>query len=139
MEEISERSISLTREGYGAYVARNAAGAELRFGPNTDGFSPVELLLVALAGCSAIDLDVVTSRRAEPEHFTATASGMKVGGSSPAIMRDLEVVFDVTFPAGADGDAARARVEPALRAAETRTCTVSRTIANGASVTLRMG
>ncbi len=32
-------------------------------------FTPVELLLAAIAGCSAIDVDYLTARRAEPDAF----------------------------------------------------------------------
>lgn len=138
MEQLSYPSVQLTREAKGVYLATNAAGAQLRFGPEVeDGFSAVELLLVALAGCSGIDLDYLTTRRAEPERFTATASATKVGGSTPAILRDIDVAFDVAFPEGPDGDQARARIGAALRAAEERTCTVSRTVAAGVPVVLR--
>lgn len=137
-EEITPKQITLTREAEGVYVARNADGAEYRFGYNVDGaLSSVELLMVAIAGCSATDLDMMTSRRAEPTKFEVTASADKVGGSTPAILRDIDVAFDVTFPEGEDGDKARARIEPALRSAHEKTCTVSRTVENGAQVTLR--
>ena len=137
-EEISTKQIALTREAEGVYVARNAEGAELRFGYNTDeSFSAIELLLVAIAGCSATDLDMMTSRRAEPTKFDVEVNAEKVGGSSPAILRDIDVAFDVAFPEGEDGDKARARIGAALKAAEERTCTVSRTVVHGAEVTLR--
>lgn len=138
-EKVTHPSVTVERESLGVYLARNQAGDELRFGPNlAGGFSPVELLLAAVAGCSGIDVDAVTSRKAEPEKFVARAEADNVGGSSPSILRDLEVVFDLVFPEGPEGDAARERVGPALRAAEDRTCTVSRTISNGASVTFRV-
>lgn len=138
MEEVSQKSITLTREAEGVYVARNPAGAELRFGHNVPGgFSSVELLLVAIAGCSSTDLDVMTSRRAEPTAFDVTVTADKVGGTSPAILRDIVAEFAVRFPDGEDGDKARARVEPALKAAHERTCTVSRTVEAGVPVSLR--
>jgi uncharacterized OsmC-like protein len=138
MEEIVKKTVTLTREAEGVYVARNAAGAELRFGHNVEGgFGAVELLLAAIAGCSGTDLDVMTTRRAEPDVFEATVTADKVGGSSPAILRDIDVAFRVEFPPGEDGDKARARIPAALKAAEERTCTVSRTVVHGANVTLR--
>ncbi|WP_160297458.1 OsmC family protein [Demequina flava] len=137
-EEITQKQVTLVREAEGVYVARNPDGAEYRFGYNVDGaLSAVDLLLVAIAGCSATDLDMMTSRRAEPSKFEATVNADKVGGSSPAILRDIDVAFDVAFPEGPDGDKARARVQSALKSAEEKTCTVSRTVANSARVTLR--
>jgi len=134
---MNERSITLERESEGVYVARNAAGAELRFGFNVPGsFSAVELLLVAIAGCSAVDLDLMTSRRSEPDRFVVTASGTRAPDGEPAFLSDIVARFDVAFPEGEDGDKARARIEPALRAAHERTCTVSRTVSLGSPVTL---
>ncbi|WP_062070673.1 OsmC family protein [Demequina sediminicola] len=138
MDEVTTKNVTLTREAEGVYVARNPDGAEIRFGYNVEGaLSAVDLLLVAIAGCSATDLDMMTSRRAEPTKFEANVTAEKVGGSAPAILRDIDVAFDVAFPEGADGDKARARVAAALKAAEEKTCTVSRTVAHGAEVTLR--
>jgi len=138
MEEVSQRSVSLTREAEGVYVARNAQGAELRFGYNVPGaFSAVDLLLVAIAGCSATDVDMMTSRRSEPERFDVTVTADKVGGDTPAILRNIVATFDLEFPEGEAGDKARARVQPALRSAHERTCTVSRTVEAGVPVALR--
>lgn len=137
MEETSPRTVSLTRESQGVYVARNAAGAEIRFGHESGGFGSVELLLAALAGCSGTDLDVMTSRRAEPTVFEATVTADKVTGEQGNSLRNIVVTFHVEFPEGPDGDKARARVEPALRAAHEKTCTVSRTVEAATPVTLR--
>ncbi|WP_296666606.1 OsmC family protein [Demequina sp.] len=140
MEESSPRTVTLRREAEGVYIATNEAGDELRFGHNAEGgFGNVELLLAAVAGCSGTDLDVMTSRRAEPTAWQATVTADKVTGDGGNILRDIVVTFHVEFPEGADGDKARARVEPALRAAHERTCTVSRTIEHGAKVTLQAG
>ena len=138
MEEISKRTVTFRREAEGVYVATNAAGAELRFGHNADdGFGNVELLMAAVAGCSGTDLDIMTSRRAEPTRFEATVTADKVGGPGGNILRDIVVTFHVEFPEGEDGDKARARVEPALKAAHEKTCTVSRTLEHGTKVTLQ--
>ena len=137
METQAPRSVSLTRESQGVYIARSHSGAEIRFGHNSGGFGSVELLLAALAGCSGTDLDEMTSRRAEPTVFEATVTATKIGGDEGNSLRDIVVSFHVEFPEGEDGDKARARIEPALRAAHERTCTVSRTVEAGTPVTLQ--
>ena len=137
-EEISPRQVTLVREAEGVYTARNARGAEYRFGYNVDdALSSVELLMVAIAGCSATDVDMMTSRRSEPTKFEVDVTAEKVGGSSPAFLRNIDLVFDLLFPEGEDGDKARARIGAALKAAEEKTCTVSRTVTHGSPVTLR--
>ena len=125
--------VRLERVAPGAYVAANARGVRLAIG-GTDAFSPVELLLAAIAGCSSVDVDLMTSRRAEPERFAVTASAVKVreGGNH---LEDVEVTFSLRFPAGAEGDAARTRIAPAVRASQERDCTVSRTVELGTPIT----
>jgi len=137
METSSPRTVNLTRESRGVYVARSASGAEIRFGHESGGFGSVELLLAAIAGCSGTDLDEMTSRRAEPTVFEATVTADKIGGDGGNVLRNIVVEFRVEFPEGEDGDKARARVEPALKSAHEKTCTVSRTVEAGVPVTLR--
>ena len=88
------RSVELTRLELGRYELRNARGGTITIGDGTtDDFTPVELLLAALAGCSSVDVDHITSRRAEPESFVVVAEGTKA--SSPEQgnhMTDLEAV-----------------------------------------------
>jgi uncharacterized OsmC-like protein len=138
MTETSITGVSLTRESKGIYIATNKRGATLRFGPGMEvGFSPVELLLAALAGCSGVDLDYMTSRKAEPLCFDATSEATYDKGESGNLLRDFVVSFHLEFPEGEDGDRARERIEPALKATREKTCTVSRTLEAGAHVELR--
>jgi Fic family protein len=54
MADDSHRWITIDRLDEGVYLARNRRGLELRFGSkDPEGFTPVELLLAAIAGCSA--------------------------------------------------------------------------------------
>jgi len=131
--------VVVTRDAEGIFRARNARGAEITMSSKDPAsFSPIELLLAALAGCSAIDVDSVTARRAEPTGFVALASGQKgrdaVGGN---LLTDIDVAFTVSFPAGADGDAARVRLPAALAQSHSRLCTVSRTVEAGTPVRIR--
>lgn len=125
-------SVTLARLDRTRYEATNGRGARIEVGGPGD-FSPVELLLAALAGCTAVDVDVMTSRRAEPEVFEVVASGVKRtdGGNR---LEDLSVTFRLRFPEGADGDAARVRIAPAMQASHERDCTVSRTVELGTPV-----
>jgi uncharacterized OsmC-like protein len=100
----------------------------------------VELLLAALAGCSAVDVDVVTGRRAQPVSFRAVAEGEKVSDpDSGNHMTDLQVTFTVRFPDGADGDRAREMLPRAVAMSHDRLCTVSRTVQLGTPVEMRVG
>ena len=129
------RGIELVRDSLDDYRAINRRGGELRVssGDNAD-FSPVELLLAALAACGAVNVDEMTARRAEPETFTVTAEGHKVRDQGGGHLVDLKVTFDVRFPEGPDGDRARAFLPRAMQQTHDRICTVSRTIELGEPV-----
>jgi putative redox protein len=129
----SERSVELTRTGSSRYRATNSRGTTLDIGDgSSDEFTPVELLLVALAGCTAITVDPLVSRRAEPESFAVHTRADKIRDELGNHLVDLLMRFDVAFPAGEDGDRARELLPDALAKAEDRLCTVSRTLAIGA-------
>lgn len=127
------RSVRIERVAPGRYVAHNGRGATLAFGG--DDFSPVELLLAAIGGCTAIDTDVATSRRTEPTSFTVTVSGDKVSDrESGNRMEDLSVTFAVRFPEGEQGDVARAMLPRTVALSHDKLCTVSRTVELGTPV-----
>ena len=131
----THRWVTLDRIESGVYVARNARGGELRLGSDDgDTFTPVELLLAALAGCTAVDVDTVTGRRSEPDLFQARVDAEKVRDEGGNVLRDLRLTFTVTFPEGEAGDAARAALPRALQVSHDRSCTVSRTIESGTPV-----
>jgi uncharacterized OsmC-like protein len=129
------RTMELTRIEAGRYRATNVRGGELVIGSGDDAeFSPVELLLAALAGCTAIDVDLITRRRAEPETFELHVRGHKVRDDGGTHLVDLGVTVSVTFPEGDDGDAARAMLPRAVRHSAERGCTVGRTLQLGTSI-----
>jgi uncharacterized OsmC-like protein len=109
MSEDSFRTVSVERATVGRYVARNVRGGTLDVGTGEDNsFTPVELLLVAIGACTAIDVDLVVSRRAEPDTFLVNISGDKIRDEGGNRMEHLAVEFRVAFPEGPEGDAARA-------------------------------
>ena len=131
------RTVTLSRLEEGVYLARNARGVELRFGSKApDAFTPVELLLAAIAGCTAVDVDVVTGRRAPAETFEAGIQANYVRDDTGNRLADIRLTFQVSFPEGEAGDAAREVLPRVLKTAHDRTCTVSRTIEAGTPITV---
>jgi uncharacterized OsmC-like protein len=129
------RTVEIERTGLGRYTARNVRGGTLNMGGGDDAdFSPVELLLAAIGGCTAVDVDYITVKRAEPEKFTVTVSGDKIRDEQGNRMTNLSVEFVITFPEGAAGDAARAVLPKAVEMSHDRLCTVSRTVELGTPV-----
>lgn len=134
----SLRSVTLERVARGGFRVSNGAGATLEVGVGADDFTPVELLLAALAGCAAVNIEELTSRRAEPEVFTITAEGHKVRDETGGRMRDLRLLIEAVFPDGEAGDAARAVLPRVVAQTHDRICTVSRTVALGTDVEYRL-
>lgn len=134
----SERSVELTRVEKGVYDAVNARGGRLRLSTGADElFSPVELLLVAIAGCSAADVDFITAKRAEPLRFQVAARGDKVRAEGGNRLSDIRVTFDVEFPDDEGGRAAQEVLPEAANRSHDRLCTVSRTVELGTPVEVR--
>ena len=126
------RAIRLHKIGEGRYLATNRRGGVLPIGSGGDpDFTPTELLLAALAGCTSIDVDLITRKRADALVFEADATAVKIRDEAGNRLTDLRLVFDVRFPEGAEGDAARAILPRALAQSRDRLCTVGRTVAAG--------
>ena len=140
MSDDTFRSIDLSRMGEGRYKATNKRGGVLPIGSGDDpDFSPVELLLASLAGCAAIDVDLITGRRAQPLSFDLRAQGDKVRDEHGNHLVNLKVTFEIEFPEGEAGDKARAVLPRSLAQTRDRLCTVTRTVALGAPVEFEIG
>jgi putative redox protein len=133
------RTVTISRTSAGRYTAVNGRGGTLEFGTgDVDDFTPVELFLAAIGGCTAVDVDVFTTRRAEPASFVVEVGGDKVRDEGGNRMEELSVTFRLTFPDGEGGDAARALLPEAVQRSHDRLCTVSRTVELGTAVSTRI-
>lgn len=137
MSDDTLRSVTLRRTAAGQFVATNPRGGELAFGHTEQAFTPVEMLLAAIGGCTALDVDALTSRRAEPRSFEVEVRADKVRDESGNHLRDIEVTFHVTFPEGAAGDAARQILPQMVARSHDRLCTVSRTVERATPIVSR--
>ena len=135
----AHRSVRLERIENSRYTATNVRGGQIDIGTGagTD-FTPVELLLVAIGGCTAVDVDLLTSRRAEPDSFEVVIDAEKVRDEAGNRLTDLQVTFRIAFPAGEQGDKARELLPDAVRKSHERLCTVSRTVELGTPITMRI-
>ena len=133
------RTVTIERVTQGAFAATNARGGQLTFGTGSGAeFTPTELLLAAIGGCTAIDVDILPSRRAEPDSFHLRVDAQKVRDSSGNRLTDIEVTFQITFPAGEPGDGARTVLPDAVKRSHDRLCTVGRTVEIGTPITTKI-
>jgi putative redox protein len=127
--ESVHRAVTVERVTAGEFAAVNSRGGRITFGTGSGTeFTPTELLLAAIGGCTSIDVDILTSRRAEPERFEVQVDADKVRDDDGNRLTGLEVTFRIGFPAGEKGDAARAILSDVVRKSHDRLCTVGRTV-----------
>jgi putative redox protein len=132
------RTVTVERIASGEFSAVNSRGGRVTFGTGGDSdFTPTELLLAAIGGCTSIDVDILTSRRAEPERFEVRVDADKVRDDNGNRLTGIEVTFRIAFPAGEDGDAARAILPDVVRKSHDRLCTVGRTVEIGTPIGTR--
>jgi putative redox protein len=139
MADDAMRSVSLTRTGPLTFEATNARGGTVTMSSGGgEEFTPVELLLAAMAGCSGVDVDALTTRLAEPESFVMSAAGEKLRDGDGNHLGPITITVSVGFPEGEDGDRARERLPDAVAKSRDRLCTVSRTVMLPTPVTYRI-
>lgn len=135
-DDESMTHVTITRQKLGRYTATNEAGETIEYGEDEGLFSSVELLLAALGGCTGIDVDYLTSRRAEPESFEIEVSADKTKDEQGRnCLADVQVTFRLRFGAGEGADEAREVLPQAVAQSHDRLCTVGRTIEQPTRVT----
>ncbi|HUJ05931.1 MAG TPA: OsmC family protein [Streptosporangiaceae bacterium] len=131
--------MTIQRLSSGRFAAINDRGGQVAFGTG-DGtdFTPTELLLAAIGGCTAIDVDILTSRRSEPDSFEIAVTAEKVRDEGGSHLTGIEVTFRLAFPDSEQGEAARAILPGAVQRSHDRLCTVGRTVQIGTPIRTRI-
>jgi putative redox protein len=136
--ESAHRNVTVRRTANGQFTVTNARGGQITFGSGGTDFTPTELLLAAIGGCTAIDVDIVTSRRAEPDAFEVLVDAEKVRDEAGNHLTGIEVTFRLAFPRGTQGDEARAVLPDIVQKSHDRLCTVGRTVEIGTPIATRI-
>jgi putative redox protein len=124
----AHRSVSIERLSKGRYRATNDHGDTIVVGEGDGSFSPIELLLTALAACTAIDVDYIVGKRDEPVSFRVRGEANKVRDEGGNHLTDVVVTFDARFEDTEAGKAAQDVLPRAVQQSHDRLCTVSRTV-----------
>jgi putative redox protein len=130
----AHRSVSLERLSKAVFRATNNNGDTIEVGEGDGAFSPVELMLTALAACTAIDVDYIVSKRDEPQSFRLRVDANKVRDEGGNHLTDFVVTFDARFNDTEAGQAAKDVLPRAVQQSHDRLCTITRTIELGATV-----
>ncbi|MDO5494525.1 MAG: OsmC family protein [bacterium] len=134
---VTSHPLTITRIGEGTYVAHTRSGAELRIAREEDpaGFTPGELLKLALAACNAMSADarLVHALGADFPSQT-TVETLKHEEEE----RYAQFRVTVVAPVQDLGEEEREKLEERAAAAVKKNCTVGRTLGAGATYEFRL-
>lgn len=128
------KEISAVWDGADGYLAENQAGATLLTGKSTATrpvIGPMEMLLVGLAGCTAIDVvDILRKKHQLPTEFKVKVRGNQRIDVYPKVYTGFQIEYFLW------GDDLQAHdVEQAIRLSEEKYCSVGGTLAKAGPIT----
>jgi putative redox protein len=98
---------------------------------NDQGPKPIELLLTALAGCTAMDVISILKKKQEPVQGLEVFVEGKRATEHPMIYTDIEVIYRVT------GNVKPESIERAIELSETKYCGAAAMLGKSAHITTR--
>src|SRR5664280_2727394 len=126
-ERVGEKKVSLRHEGGSRFVARTGSGHDVVVdnASSDTGPRPTELVLAAIAGCTAMDVvEIMRKKRQVVDSYTVTVSGTQ-REITPNVFTELTVLHTV------EGDVDTEAVRRSIELSATKYCTVSAQFATG--------
>jgi putative redox protein len=119
------------------FEAKNETGNSVIFdvGPESggkgNGIRPMQSLLMALGGCSAIDIIIILKKqKQEITDFRIEIDGEREKGKEPALWQDVHVIYHI------DGNVDPEKAKRAVQLSMEKYCSVSKTLeVAGAKIT----
>lgn len=116
------REIIVEWHGGGAFIGHNATGGAVQMGTLDErpGVSPMELVLVGLAGCTGVDIVDILKKKRQPLKALKVKARGKKAEEFPKIYKEIEITY-LIWGDGIDPKA----VERAIQLSEEKYCSVS--------------
>jgi putative redox protein len=124
---LGEKTISMRHEGGMRFVALTGSGHDVVVdnGSGDSGPRPTELVLAAIAGCTAMDVtEILAKKRQVVDGYSVDVKGSQ-RETTPNVYLEITVTHHV------EGDVETAAVRRAIELSATKYCTVSAQIASG--------
>jgi putative redox protein len=124
---VGEKNVSLRHEGGLRFVARTSSGHDVVVdnAAGDTGPRPTELVLAAIAGCTAMDVvDIMTKKRQVMDRYSVEVSGTQ-REKAPNVFTEITVVHAV------EGDVDTAALIRSIELSATKYCTVSAQVSAG--------
>jgi putative redox protein len=116
------REIEAEWQGEAAFIGRNSSGGTVQMGKldHRPGVSPMELILVGLAGCTGVDVVDILCKMRQPLNACKVQVRGKRAEDYPKIYKQIEITY-LLWGDGLDPKA----VERAIQLSEEKYCSVS--------------
>src|SRR6185437_11081435 len=98
-------------------------------GDNQTGNSPMELVLLALCGCTAYDVVSILQKKREPFTALEVSAEAEKALEPPRVFTDIKLLYRVA------GKVARKAVEDAVRLSEEKYCSIAAMLNKTARIT----
>jgi putative redox protein len=98
-------------------------------GDSKSGSSPMELVLIALCGCTAYDVVTILQKKREPFTAVEVSAQAEKAPEPPRVYTEIKLTYRVA------GNVTRKAVEDAVRLSEEKYCSVSAMLSNTARIT----
>ena len=117
------------------FIAKNSSGNELHIDANpliggeNKGARPMEMLLMALGGCSGIDIvSILKKQRSEEFHLQIDINAQREEGKEPALFEVINMQF--IFSGNLDAEKAKRAVDLSMQ----KYCSVAKTLEKTAQI-----
>ena len=114
------------------FEATDAYGHAVRMDTSPDhggdnfGVRPMQMLLMGLAGCSAIDvISILKKQRQQVKDYKMVVKGEREAGKEPSLWKDIELEFHIY------GDVDEDKAKRAVQLSMEKYCSVSATLTRG--------
>lgn len=122
MQDDAWREVVAEWQGDSAFIGRNPGGGTVQMGTleGKPGVSPMELLLIGVAGCTGVDVASILTKKRQP----LKALKVKVRGKRAETHPRVYTEIEVTYLIWGDGIDPKA-VEQAIQLSEEKYCSAS--------------
>jgi putative redox protein len=110
----------------------NSSHAIVMDGEKKVGNSPVELVLMALCGCTGYDVVSILRKKREPFTSLEVRAEAERAANPPAVLTEIRLIYKV------GGEVSRKAVEDAVRLSEEKYCSVSAMLAKTAKISYKI-
>lgn len=107
----------------------NSGHSVLMDGDGQTGSSPMELVLLALCGCTAYDVVSILQKKREPLKGLVVTAHAEKASEAPRVYTEIKLLYEIS------GEVTKKSAEDAVRLSEEKYCSVAAMLSKTARIT----